>query len=162
VVSSLRTIQTTAEEMLEKLNEVIWSVQNDRESLYTLLYSLEKYCRQITSSHKTVAIFQISEDIKNLKWPITKSRNLYLFCKEAITNAAKYSRGTFIKMIVTKNPNSILIEIVDDGIGFDIEKAAFGNGIENMKQRKNELNGEFLIRSKPGEGTCISLEIKIK
>lgn len=160
VLNSLRTIEATAEEMLGKLNEVVWSVQNESESLYTLLYSLEKYCRQIISAHKTVAIFRISEDLKNLNWPITMRRNLYLFCKEAITNAAKYSGGTFIKMSVTKNPNGILIEIVDDGIGFDIGKAAFGNGIENMKQRKNEMNGEFLMRSKPGEGTYISLEIK--
>jgi len=51
--------------------------------------------------------------------------------------------------------------ISDDGKGFDVTKNKTGNGLNNFKQRANNLGGEITINSRPTEGTIIRLKVPI-
>jgi len=52
------------------------------------------------------------------------------------------------------------LSIRDNGKGFDPDKLEFpGNGLINMRKRMTEIDGEFIIRSTPGEGTVLHLLI---
>ena len=51
----------------------------------------------------------------------------------------------------------IHIEIVDDGIGFDVKKTKGGIGLKNMQERIKMIHGEIDIVSQKGKGTQISL-----
>jgi signal transduction histidine kinase len=86
-------------------------------------------------------------------------KNIYLFSKEAINNAVKYSNGSNIFFSILKSNNKVALEIKDDGIGFDTNSIVKGNGLLNMQTRATELNAILAILSKPGKGTCIKLHI---
>ena len=58
--------------------------------------------------------------------------------------------------------NCLVAKIQDNGKGFDASLRCTGNGILNMQQRAALMNADLLIDSGPGEGTNISLRIKIK
>jgi len=61
------------------------------------------------------------------------------------------------------NEHGFRIRIKDDGKGFDPGKMEFpGNGLINMKKRMNDIGGELVIHSKPGEGTEIELVVQAK
>ena len=51
--------------------------------------------------------------------------------------------------------------IKDDGIGFDINLEKNGNGLKNMPQRAENINGKLLINSKIGVGTEICLSFPV-
>jgi signal transduction histidine kinase len=61
-----------------------------------------------------------------------------------------------------QEPN-VVLTVEDDGIGFDItqQSLALGHGLANMRSRAEELSGQFLVQSEPGQGTVISLALPL-
>ena len=57
--------------------------------------------------------------------------------------------------------DNLFLEIKDDGIGFNVNKAKKGIGLQNMLSRINECEGTFEIKSKKGEGTIITVTVPI-
>ena len=88
-------------------------------------------------------------------------KNFYLFFKEVINNAAKYSDAKKVSVTISKKEQEVEMNIRDDGRGFDTTKIYNGNGMSTLKKRGEELNGCFKIQSHPNEGTVVHLKFKI-
>jgi signal transduction histidine kinase len=89
---------------------------------------------------------------------------LYRIVQEAIHNAQKYSNAKLINILLEKKESSILLQIADNGDGFDITsknktKGIGGTGIGNMHTRVELLNGSFEIHSTLNMGTKITVQI---
>ena len=86
----------------------------------------------------------------------------YRFSQEALTNTLKHSGAeTFILSIIKGYPR-IIFQAEDDGIGFDTQivgKDKRSLGIIGMRERASLLGGTFQLRSHPGQGTRIRIEI---
>jgi signal transduction histidine kinase len=81
--------------------------------------------------------------------------------KEGINNIAKYSDATQAQVSLEKEPNQLVMEIWDNGKGFDYEKKVNGNGLKNFDARARALNGSFTLLSTPGNGTRLRFLIPI-
>jgi signal transduction histidine kinase len=79
-----------------------------------------------------------------------------LIAKEAINNIAKYSNATNAVINLSKQNNSVVLVIKDDGDGFDIVHCKKGNGLHNMDTRARSMNGQTDIASLPMNGTTIT------
>jgi signal transduction histidine kinase len=90
-----------------------------------------------------------------------KRKNLYLFFKEAINNAAKYSAAQNVIVRVHKKGVAIEMVIEDDGRGFDTNQVFTSNGMNTLKRRATELNASHTITSQLNKGTQIYLSFKI-
>jgi signal transduction histidine kinase len=88
-------------------------------------------------------------------------KNFYLFFKEALNNAAKYSDAKKISVSILQDNQYIQMNINDDGKGFDVSQVYAGNGMSTFKKRGEELNADFKITSHANEGTTLSLKFKI-
>ena len=91
-------------------------------------------------------------------------RNLLSIFKEVVTNAAKYSNASTVKIdlkFCEKPEKRIFLSIEDNGIGFDVNKHMNGNGLKNIKYRSSEINAKLQLNSSAGEGTRIKIEIPI-
>lgn len=86
---------------------------------------------------------------------------LYLFIKEAINNAVKYSEASVLELTVKEDASLLKITISDNGNGFNVENVKRGHGLNNMQKRADELNAVFKIQSGPADGASISLILKI-
>jgi two-component system nitrate/nitrite sensor histidine kinase NarQ len=84
---------------------------------------------------------------------------LLRICREAIANAGKHGKPSRVVLTVRQLPETVQVEISDDGIGFDpaapVRSGAFG--LKGMSERAALLGGELTIRSHPGEGTTITV-----
>jgi signal transduction histidine kinase len=86
----------------------------------------------------------------------------YRIVQEALTNVARYSQAKQACVRVHNVGNGLRIDIEDDGVGFEPEKAirtGKSNGITGMRERVNLLRGVFGIESAPGEGAIIRARI---
>jgi signal transduction histidine kinase len=99
--------------------------------------------------------------ISHFNLPAENRYQLYLFCKEAINNAVKYSEATLLELTVKESNSQLEITLSDNGKGFDVDATKRGNGLNNMQKRADELGADFNIQSKPGSGSAISLKLKI-
>jgi signal transduction histidine kinase len=96
-------------------------------------------------------------------------REVFLIFKESLTNIAKHAGATNVAMEFNIAQHNLRLSITDNGHGFDPEligptlaaRGKGGHGIFSMKKRAAELNGSLEIRSGPGGGTTITLELPL-
>jgi signal transduction histidine kinase len=89
-------------------------------------------------------------------------RDFFLVFKEAVNNAAKYSKAAKVHISLSTALNKLVLVVKDNGVGFTIAEADNGNGLGNMQKRTEGMNGKLLLQSKPGEGTQITLTIPVQ
>jgi PAS domain S-box-containing protein len=87
---------------------------------------------------------------------------LFRIVQEALMNAGKYAHASHVAIKVTRSPDSVLLRIADDGIGFDPEARERptqhgGLGLFGMQERAALVGGTLTIESGPGRGTTITV-----
>ncbi len=91
---------------------------------------------------------------------------LYRICQEALSNILKHASATKVEITLRENTKKITLLILDNGKGFDVNKEMHqkrrGFGLINMKERIELLDGEYILKSAPGEGTQIQVTIPKK
>jgi signal transduction histidine kinase len=88
--------------------------------------------------------------------------NLYRIVQEALQNCNKYAQAKIITIsFVLEGEHGIRLSIQDNGVGFNYRKIKKGIGLQNIEFRTKECNGKLEIKTKPGEGTQLSIEVPI-
>jgi len=85
--------------------------------------------------------------------------------QEALTNAAKHARASEIRVVVTREPEALSLEVADDGAGFDpreLTEGRDGLGLLGMKDRLDLFEGRLEVRSAPGAGTVVAARIPLE
>ena len=93
--------------------------------------------------------------------PELVSTSLFRIFQESLTNVARHAEARHIDSELLVKEDQITLTIIDDGKGFNT--AALGNkktlGIMGMKERTMGIGGEYTIRSIPGRGTVVSVQV---
>ncbi|HRG57964.1 MAG TPA: ATP-binding protein [Bacteroidia bacterium] len=80
--------------------------------------------------------------------------NLHRIIQELINNTLKYAKAKVVKFFITFTDNQLILEFMDDGIGFNMdEKSNAGFGLKSLQARTDAMQGKCLCNSKIGEGT---------
>jgi two-component system, NarL family, sensor histidine kinase UhpB len=161
IENSLQVMQQSSSQMVEKLNDIVWLINPEKDSLRQLINKLEDYAIKMAVVKNIKVNIAVSDMIPDNVLPAETRRSIYLLCKEAINNAVKYSNATMLDFIVTENAKLLQITIADNGVGFDAFQQNTGNGLANMKARAAAVNGLLQVDSAKDTGTTIKLSIKI-
>src|SRR5438067_1962003 len=157
VEHSLTMMQQSAANMVDKLSDIVWTVNPEEDSLQKLLQRLEEYAQEMCYVKNIKVNAIISNELAEIKLPMEERRNIYLLCKEAINNAVKYSNCSELSLRAFLSAGKINFMIEDNGVGFDIYVIKRGNGVNNMIRRAEELGTSLQIESAKGKGTQIIL-----
>jgi len=89
--------------------------------------------------------------------PQTNAVALFHICQEALANISKHAEAKKVSVDVWGASDRVLLEVKDDGRGFDIGQVnkTVGHGLANMQTRVANVGGDLDISSGPGEGTTI-------
>lgn len=101
---------------------------------------------------------ELPEDIEN-KIDIGRINKLYLALKEAINNCIKSSEANHVYFLISRDKQGLLIEIKDDGVGFDVTQTSTGNGLDNLRQYAQEGLIDLIIESTPSKGTSLKMRL---
>jgi signal transduction histidine kinase len=85
----------------------------------------------------------------------TRAADVVQIVREALSNVGRHGAATTCRVSVQRNAAGLVIEVDDDGQGFDVELTRSGMGLQNMQERVGSLGGVFQIESTPGEGTTV-------
>ena len=83
---------------------------------------------------------------------------VYRITAEAVTNAVRHADAGHITIAINVAPTSVTVDVVDDGSGLDDAAPGFGNGLETMRERAEELRGSLRVESSAA-GTKITAEL---
>ena len=161
VENSLNVMQESSVQMVNKLNDIVWLMNPGQDSLQKLIQRLDEYDRNMTSVKNIQVKIDMPSHLHEHLLPIEKCRNIYLFCKEAINNAVKYSEGTTLELRIKESGGNLEFEVSDNGKGFDAVIVRRGNGLGNMQKRADEIGGTLMLKSKKDEGSVLSLQIAV-
>jgi two-component system, NarL family, sensor histidine kinase DevS len=89
--------------------------------------------------------------------PTQNATALFHICQEALANVAKHSRAKDVIVHMWPTSDRVILEIVDNGRGFDLRKMSvtLGHGLSNMHSRAHKVGGDVEITAEPGDGTTI-------
>jgi signal transduction histidine kinase len=161
IEKSLNVMQQSSSQMVDKLNDIVWFINPEQDSLQKLVIRLEEYATDMAAIKNMQVKITVPEKIEDINLPVESRRNIYLFCKEAINNAVKYSNATLLELTVKETAGKLEFSVSDNGNGFDAVMVRRGNGLENMQKRADEIGAKLLLQSKENEGSSVSLQFKI-
>ena len=127
--------------------------QMDEENLVDGIHRLVEDFR----SNTQVAVDLVVPDDNIRSLPQTHAIVLFHICQEGLANIAKHAHASQVKLTLWKAADRLLLELHDDGRGFDPHHTSLtlGHGLANMHTRARNVGGDVEISSEPDEGTTI-------
>ncbi|MGV7105965.1 ATP-binding protein [Flavobacterium sp. U410] len=122
---------------------------------------LDELCKEQEALYGTNCIKDIDSEIK---WDVINASikmNLYRIIQEALNNINKYANAQNIIFRITLLENKMILSIEDDGKGFNVDKAKRGIGLKNIKERAENIDGQFEIFSEIGFGTKLTIKLNL-
>lgn len=162
VKNNLEKIHENSNNILDSMSDIVWAINPINDSFEKTIFRMKEFAADILEPQDIQYEFRLTENLHSTSMNLKERKDFFLFFKEAINNAAKYSRSTIVTIDLYRQDGFLILKVADNGIGFDTGKNSSGNGLRNMNQRAKELNGEFSISSEPNKGTTIELKIKPK
>ena len=154
-------INSTAEEMIERISDIVWATNPKYDDGKNLQEKISNYIMQVNKLSKLKVSLHFKEEISDIKFQMDVRRNVFLVIKEAINNVLKHADASVIAISMDVELKKLLVQITDNGHGFDIQNHNDGNGLENMRARTESVKGKFGITSGPGKGTSINIVIPL-
>lgn len=161
----LDRIYNTSRELTRAMDEIVWAVNPQHDTLDSLANYLGKFAQDFLGPLHIRCRLDVPLHLP--AWPVTAEvrHNLFLALKEALHNVVKHAAASEVSVSLTTDADTFTIAIRDNGRGFAPEKLeraaaepgriAAGNGLTNMRQRLARIGGKFSIESAPGEGTTV-------
>ncbi len=155
-VPEIEKISSSANELLTKMNAIIWSMSSSNDSLGNMVAYIRSYSVEYFENTGINCIINLPEELPNLVVAGAIRRNVFLVVKESLNNILKHSGATEVRITLEKVSDGLKLLIHDNGKGIDFEKLRqFGNGLKNMKKRMDDIGITFTIENK--NGTLITL-----
>jgi len=157
VERAIQRINTDARQILEAMDEIIWTINPGNDSLQRIALRLQEYAQPLMESKAIRFSFEIDPMLETQPISMEVRRNLYLIGKEAINNLVKYSAATQATVRFTYDQGQLRVLIEDNGQGFDPAQLSMRTGQQSMQERARAIGGTLTVRSAPGQGTTLEL-----
>ena len=125
--------------------------------------SLSNLCNSFTNQSGIKCIYNWQpDDVVELNK--MQKLNLFRIIQEALHNIMKHAQATEVNVNVRFSTSKIIVEIKDNGIGFDAKenKIKKGLGLNSMQYRANQIGASFKIKNLKPSGTCIQVTVDLQ
>lgn len=161
---NLNQIHTTARELTRSMDEIVWAINPQHDSLDSLMAYLESFAQDFLGTARVRCRFDVPLQFPVLPLTAEARHNLFLAFKEALHNIVKHSRATEVRISASLNPSGFTLTVEDNGRGFvlaETDRKNFGNGLANMRRRLAKIGGQYEIEPVPGKGTKVRFIVKV-
>ncbi|MEH3155694.1 MAG: ABC transporter permease [Gordonia paraffinivorans] len=91
--------------------------------------------------------------------PTDGDQNLLRICQEALSNVSRHARAAHVEVRLSYVEEGVLLDITDDGTGFDPSSVHEGNGLRGMRERMSGSGGTVDVTTTPGSGCVVSAAV---
>jgi ligand-binding sensor domain-containing protein/signal transduction histidine kinase len=170
----IETISHTARDLLRGLDEIVWAVSPQNDTLDNLATYICQHSDEFFKQTNIHCHLDIPTQLPELPLSADLRHNVFLVVKEALTNVLKHSGATEVKIRLEIHRLTLSVCVEDNGRGFAVEPAKsqnekppeesgrVGNGLRNMRQRVEESGGRFVAETAPAGGARIWFSVQLK
>jgi signal transduction histidine kinase len=154
-VAKLRAL---AQEALDELRSLVFELRPPDLERDGLGGALRKHVDLLRRLQQQDIQIETSEVVPE---PV-RDREVLRIAQEALQNAVRHANGAHVTVALGTTDGRLVLEIVDDGVGFDPDAPGLRArrlGLTSMEERAHSIGGRLEIRSAPGAGTTVRLEV---
>ncbi|MEP6674942.1 MAG: 7TM diverse intracellular signaling domain-containing protein [Ferruginibacter sp.] len=154
-------ISSSADELINKMNAIIWTMSSSNDSLGNLVAYIRSYALEYLEDKGINCTINIDNKDPNLVVPGIIRRNVFLIVKETLNNILKHAKADKVEINYTETPGLLKLTIQDNGVGINKNSLReFGNGLKNMKERAESIGCNYFISNSNGTLTTLQYQYK--
>ncbi len=156
----LEKISFTSSVLMDKMNEIIWTLNSRNDTLPNLIAYLRQMIGEFFEPFPIQLTISSPDAIVDISVNGETRRNILLSVKEVLHNVIKHAHATSVHVVFTVD-QYFSITISDNGVGFDPSAAHnYSNGLRNIKQRLANINGSCIISVHNGTSVLLRSPLK--
>ena len=150
--------QELARTGLRQVRELVEASDLSGGQLDEFLTVMQKLISTVALGSATEGTLQVKGEKRRLKSAVCLT--LQRILEEAVRNAKRYAHATTLAVELCFEEDRVVLEVNDDGDGFTPDTSLeIGFGLVSMRARVDRLGGGLWLRSSPGQGTSIRVDI---
>ncbi|UYN90621.1 MAG: GAF domain-containing sensor histidine kinase [Anaerolineales bacterium] len=151
-------------EVLRDLRNYIMGLRTGRFQGQDVATSLGQLATELRANTLMNVVYEAPTKLSVIRLDETRTEELLLIAQEALNNIRKHAQARNVLVSLKGEGDQVVLRIADDGIGFDFETAAGGdgNGLRNMRERARKLGGDLEIDSVSSQGTRLRVQMPLQ
>lgn len=154
----IKKIATNVNELYTGTKDILWSLNPNNDTLSQLVDHIKEFGCEMFNDTPAQFKYHIEIPDNHIGLSLDLNRNVLLIFKESIHNALKHAKATEVYFKAKLNNKLLFLSLEDNGIGFDVNQAKSGHGMNNMYLRAERIGADLNVISK-ADGTAICLLI---
>ncbi len=156
-------VEEIAQKTTQEIRTMLFAMRPVILETQGLEAALEQYAERLRAS----GTFDVIINNRGYNGQLSQEAEGVVFAiiEEAIGNARKHSQATEIRINMVARSNNLYVEVIDNGVGFDVEatKSTYDQrtslGLINMDERAREVGGHSTLSSEVGRGTTVTVQV---
>ena len=161
IAERLAIIANASRQSVEAMGDIVWAVNPKRDNVIDLAHRMRRFASDSLTARNIEFHLAAPTPNQNVKISAEVRREVFLVFKEAINNIARHSACKTAKVSLKIEHGTIILELRDDGHGFDEASVDQGHGLESMRRRAEKLGGKIEMNSQADAGTTMILTAPI-
>ena len=156
-------LKSIALHMVTALDEIVWAVNPRNDTVSSLVGYFGAHAQRLLELASISCGLDVDDCLPELALPPRARREIFLAFKEALANIVRHASARKVWLHIFVQDRDLVVELTDGGSGFDPgERKAGSDGLINMEERMKNLGGECTIKSEPGKGTTVRLQVPLE
>jgi signal transduction histidine kinase len=158
VNGKLRHCSGMVRQAARSVDEIVWAINPRNDTLRYMVDYISQFAVEFLHAAGVSCRVDLPDRVPEQVLVTPEARhNLFLVVKEALNNVVRHAGAGRVELRITATEEHVAITIKDDERGFErAPDNASSEGLRNMRQRMEEINGQFQLESAPGAGTRIA------
>jgi signal transduction histidine kinase len=161
--TSLKQLTDKARQMVTKLEEIVWAMNPQHDSLGALVSYFSFYADRFLGLANIKLTVDSSADAATVAVEARARHQLFLVFRETLSNVVKHSGATEVRLVVRVDNSALHVAVTDNGRGLRTPESPAGRheGIASMRRRMEKLGGQFEIAGEPDRGTTVTFSVPL-
>lgn len=158
-LAALRDLQRDA---LAEMRSLVFELRPGGIAEQGLEHALRTHASAIEGRIGLPVEVEVSGRADDERLPIETEEGLYRIAQEALHNVVRHAGASRVRLTLARDASSVRLSVIDDGVGFDPEAVPTGHlGLDGMRARAGRMGGALEVRSRPGEGTTLTVTVPV-
>jgi len=143
---------------VDSMSDIVWAINPAKDKLSYLEQRMREFATDLFTAGDVRFRFHTSEDEYDLQVGADVRRQVFLVFKECIHNVVRHARCTEVDVEVRVENKRMVVQVRDNGVGFEAFAAVDGHGLASMRERAQRVGGRIEVRA-DYEGTTVTLDV---
>jgi ligand-binding sensor domain-containing protein/signal transduction histidine kinase len=159
--ASLTRIAEVSRELVDSMSDIVWAINPAKDRLYYLAQRMREFASDVFMAAGIHFQFHGSDREHDLAIGAEMRRQVFLIFKECIHNIIRHANCTQVELELRAGGDCLVVQVRDDGVGFEPSATVHGHGLASMRDRARRLEGKIDIAA-DDRGTVVTLQVPLR